>query len=290
LNKVFYKEHETILKKEFGHQATQEIKWIFCHFLNLNPTELFHWLEEKSSGAQSIEKIKNAVARRLQLEPLQYILGSTSFRGHKILVGPGVLIPRPETEILVDILRSHLIGKKNWLGFEYGFGSGAISIALLKENPGGRIVASEPHSLALHWGNQNIQLHHLESKIDLREMAGFPDPSQKYDFIVSNPPYLEIEDEKTMQVEVKDHEPQEALFVPKGCPLYHYEIILLAAAHQLNENGFIAMEIDPRFAKKIKDLFEGNGFSVKLENDLLNRQRIMLASLLERSGGPNGSI
>ena len=159
---------------------------------------------------EEIEEAEKMVSRRLKGEPLQYILGDEYFGDILLKVGPGCLIPRPETWGIVEFACRTL--PKNGLFCELGTGSGAISIAVARERTDCRIFASEISPEALYWARRNLNAYELPN-MELRQGSLFdPFPDMKFDLIAANLPYIPYEERENLQREVRDYEPETALF------------------------------------------------------------------------------
>lgn len=231
-----------------------------------------------------------AVARRrAQGEVLQYLLGVQYFYEHEYRVREGVLIPRPETEILVDTLVKRLnLDHDECLGFEFGVGSGVISIELLSRFSGLKVVGCEVSSIARDVAQENA----LQILGDLKRFSildgSHVDPMQslrgwtaangrRADFLVSNPPYL-LKDSREVDTDVISHEPDEALFARESDGLDYYRHFVESAGELLTANGWIAVEIAHERAMETRELFEGSGWAVTLINDLTGRPRVLMAN------------
>ena len=190
-----------------------------------------------------IEDIEEAVSRRLGGEPLQYILGEWEFYSHRIFVGKGVLIPRPETELLVDAVLEFIAESDNKSPdiLDIGAGSGNISIAIAKKVPGARITALERSKAAVKYLKKNLTYHGLKEKVEIlcRDLSKIP--KESFDIIVSNPPYLNNIDMKNLQREVR-FEPVEALYGGYDGLAYYDDIVNLYKG-SLNDGGIFAFEI-----------------------------------------------
>ena len=167
-------------------------------------------IEPRRLSASEIEEAERMASRRLQGEPLQYILGDEYFGDILLKVGPGCLIPRPETWGIVEFACRAL--PENGLFCELGTGSGAVSIAVARERTGCRIFASEISPEALYWARRNLNAYELPN-MELRQGSLFdPFPGMKFDLIAANLPYIPYEEREDLQREVRDHEPGIALF------------------------------------------------------------------------------
>jgi len=248
----------------------QNVETILAHTLNIKRLDIYLQLERKFSG-KKLEIVFNIISRRKDKEPLQYILGETEFYGYTIKVDKSVLIPRPETELLVEIIIAEENDIKNIL--EIGTGSGALVIALAKKMNGIVIDATDISEDALRIAEQNTILNQVDINIFKSDI--FDNVLNKYDLIISNPPYISLTDYKQLPVEIKDFEPKSALLADDN-GLFFYNKILQKAKDHLTESGKIYFEIGYDQAKKITEIAKENGFSnIKVFKDLNGFDRIV---------------
>ena len=248
----------------------QNVETILAHTLNIKRLDIYLQLERKFSG-KKLEIVFNIISRRKDKEPLQYILGETEFYGYTIKVDKSVLIPRPETELLVERIIAEENDIKNIL--EIGTGSGALVIALAKKMNGIVIDATDISEDALRIAEQNTILNQVDINIFKSDI--FDNVLNKYDLIISNPPYISLTDYKQLPVEIKDFEPKSALLADDN-GLFFYNKILQKAKDHLTESGKIYFEIGYDQAKKITEIAKENGFSnIKVFKDLNGFDRIV---------------
>ena len=248
----------------------QNVETILAHTLNIKRLDIYLRLERKFSG-KKLEIVFNIISRRKDKEPLQYILGETEFYGYTIKVDKSVLIPRPETELLVEIIIAEENDIKNIL--EIGTGSGALVIALAKKMNGIVIDATDISEDALRIAEQNTILNQVDINIFKSDI--FDNVLCKYDLIISNPPYISLTDYKQLPVEIKDFEPKSALLADDN-GLFFYNKILQKAKDHLTESGKIYFEIGYDQAKKITEIAKKNRFSnIKVFKDLNGFDRIV---------------
>ncbi len=234
----------------------------------------FPELEITDEQADTIEK----VLLRLQTgEPLQYILGHTEFYGLMFKVNPSVLIPRPETEELVDwVLLS--APKKPLRILDIGTGSGCIAISLKKKIPDAQVYAIDISTDALQTAKQNAALNQVDIHFVQADILNIEVDLPPFDIIISNPPYVTLDDKKQMHQNVIDFEPHTALFVPENEPLLFYKAIADFALKQLEENGLLFFEINENYGKQTVELLSDNGLKdIELRNDMSNRARMTKA-------------
>lgn len=220
-----------------------------------------------------------AIERLKRQEPIQYVLGEAPFLGRAFQVSPAVLIPRPETEALVQ----YIIDKNPQSGarvLDIGTGSGCIAITLQQELSQTTVHAVEVDPAALHMAQNNAKrlgakVHFIQADI-LRE----PLPAQSWDIIVSNPPYVRIVEQKKMQRRVLAYEPAKALFVSDEQPLLFYEKIIALASQHLAPAGKLYLEINEAFGAAVANLLIHAGFeAVCVRQDLHGKDRWIAGTL-----------
>ena len=220
-----------------------------------------------------------AAARRASAgEPLQYIFGYTLFCGHRIGVEPGVLIPRPETEEMVSLIIRENPGFTG-TAVDLCTGSACIAIALSLAFPDATVLATDNSDKALQVAARNISATGAAvylSKADIlsREPATLPVSN----IIVSNPPYVTESEKRTMHINVLDHEPHDALFVPDADPLVYYRHIIAVADAALAPHGSLWMEVNESYAEKTARLLRHDTYSnLKVIEDTRGKKRFVKA-------------
>ncbi len=218
-----------------------------------------------------IEKLKNFV-------PIQYILGETEFYGLPFNVNESVLIPRPETEELVDWIRTENDRSASLNILDIGTGSGCIAISLKHEFPKSVVDAFDISDEALGTAQSNANRNQLEVDFTKVDILNAPDFEKKWDIIVSNPPYV-LENEKSeILPNVLDNEPHLALFVPDNDPLLFYRSIAKFALKQLKPGGKLYFEINRQYGKATMDLLVESGFTdIELRKDISGNDRMVKA-------------
>jgi len=248
----------------------QNAEAIISHVLKMKLFDLYLNQDIEIIDKQ-LREISEFTKRRMKLEPLQYILGEVEFFGCMIKVNHNVLIPRPETEMLVEIIVK--LERNTNQVLEIGTGSGAIVIALAKNINFNRFDALDISDTALTIAKQNAKLNNVE--IHFFQSDLFENVTKKYDLIVSNPPYIPEKEFKRLPTEIKKYEPESALLA-KNSGLYFYEEILRNAKEHLTESGKIYFEIGHDQASRISDIAEENGFKdIRVYQDLNKFDRIM---------------
>ena len=200
----------------------------------------------------------SALERLKTHEPIQYILGKTSFMDMEFKVNSSVLIPRPETEELVRlILKEDLDGKEI---LDIGTGSGCIAISLAKYLPNAKVTALDISSDSLRVAKQNAKLNNVDIHFINADIFKYKS-DKKYDVIVSNPPYVTQSEQELMKSNVVKYEPKGALFVSDYNPLLYYRTILNFSKLSLNKNGIIYFEINENYKDEIIELVHNYGYS-----------------------------
>lgn len=222
------------------------------------------------------EKVADIIARLSRHKPLQYIVGSARFHGHKFKVNPAVLIPRPETEQLVDLIVDENPASDLRV-LDMGTGSGCIAISLARALKFAQVEALDVSRDALNVARENAAA--LKAKVRFFESDMLsPQPASRYDIIVSNPPYVCWSERDAMDRNVKDYEPAQALFVPDNDPLLFYKAIAPYAAQSLEPGGKLYLEINQRFGADVKCLIEQNGLDeVRIIEDSYGNVRFAAA-------------
>lgn len=235
-----------------------------------------------NEGKELSEFAKNEIDRivdRLILgEPIQYITGNARFYGMDLKVRPGVLIPRPETEELVDWICDDANGKSDLSVLDIGTGSGCIAIALAKHLSFPSVTALDFSKIALDQTNENVELQKVKLKLIEADMYQWNPASDSYDIIVSNPPYIAPDEKADMEVRVKDFEPEEALFVGADDPIKPYRRIEEIASQALKSGGNVYLELNPRFAEEVRAYYESKGWQdVDIRIDSYGKKRMLKA-------------
>lgn len=223
--------------------------------------------------------LEEVLSRLKKSEPVQYVLGFAYFMGNRYVVNKDVLIPRPETEELLE-----LVYKKSERGsftaIDIGTGSGCIAVELSKKYPKARVYAVDVSERALavaseNSKNQNVQINFVSDDILHPAMEKYP----TFDLIVSNPPYIASEEKEFMHANVLNFEPHLALFASN--PLEFYEAIARFAEEKLNSDGKIFLEINPVYAESTLEIYQRTGFSdIELVKDITGKQRFLFCRKL----------
>ena len=232
--------------------------------------------QESELPAFASERIADIIARLRRHEPLQYVVGNARFHGHRFKVTPAVLIPRPETEQLVDLIIDENPGSDLRV-LDMGTGSGCIAISLARALKFAQVDAFDVSRDALAVARENATALKVKVRFFESDML-LPQPPGRYDIIVSNPPYVCWSEREAMDRNVKDYEPGQALFVPDNDPLLFYKAIAPYAAQSLERGGHLYLEINQRFGNEVKRLLEDNGFDeVRIIEDSYGKVRFAAA-------------
>lgn len=222
------------------------------------------------------EELWNNYVADLNLQkPVQYILGYEYFAGEKFTVNKNVLIPRPETEELVNWIAEDYSNEENLNVLEIGTGSGCISISLSKKLSDAKIVATDISVGALAIAKKNStdlgsEIYFLKDDILNTELS-----KHSWDIIVSNPPYIPVEESNLIDVRVKNHEPNIALFTEEKKPLQFYEAIINFAIKSLKPSGSLYFEMHEDYAQSVAQLPIDNGLLWEIKNDIYGKQRMI---------------
>lgn len=234
--------------------ARLEAEWMLCAVLGLDRVGLYVNFDKPLTDPE-LALFRGMVARRARREPLQHILGTQEFMGLEFTVTPAVLIPRHDTEVLVEEAARRAAPAGRIL--DIGVGSGCIAVALAKSLPQAEVWGVDKSAEALALAGRNAAQHGV--RVTLFEGSLFePFPGQRFDLIVSNPPYIPTGDLENLQPEVRDFEPRSAL--DGGADgLDFYRLIIPAAPGQLSPGGWLLFEVGIGEAEAVQALFENTG-------------------------------
>ena len=235
-----------------------------------NPVLLERTIEALDDKSISLETFHNLLARRILHEPLQYITGTAYFRNLELKVGPGVLVPRPESELLVGAVLTHIANLPAPVSvIDLGSGSGALALAIATEASNSRVIAVEKSDEALVWLKKNVETIVEDLRIvhsDVNDAL----PGIKCDVVIANPPY--IEDESDLPRDVVEHEPAIALFGGKDGMDAPRQFIS-SASRLLKSGGLLAIEHNEKQGTFIKDALSADFEEIQLHQDLAGRPR-----------------
>jgi len=240
-------------------------------------------------SSEDLIRLKSSTKLLEQEIPIQYILGKTEFYGFPFILNKHVLIPRPETEELVNTVLNkvskleplHPIEKEKKLKIlDIGTGSGCIPISLKKSLPFAEITAIDVSNEALTIAKKNAVLNKVDINLTQQDILNTTSLNQLNDVIVSNPPYVRESEKKEIKNNVLNNEPHMALFVEDNNPLVFYNKIAELAKNHLTKNGTLFFEINQYLGKETVELIKLKGFNkIQLKKDIFGRDRIIIASL-----------
>jgi release factor glutamine methyltransferase len=236
--------------------------------------------KDKLVSAADSEKWNQYIDALKSYEPIQYLIGTTHFYGLDFKVNSNTLIPRPETEELVDWMLKDIAntnsGVSNLKILDIGTGSGCIPITLAKHLPLAKIVSMDVSESALEVAQQNADSNEVEVDFILQNILELDCFPNVFDIIVSNPPYVRNSEKKYMKTNVLEYEPSLALFVSDEDPLIFYRKIAVLAHQNLNEDGLLYFEINQYLAQETHDMLVKLGFqNIELKNDFRGNPRMM---------------
>ncbi|ADY73021.1 protein-(glutamine-N5) methyltransferase, release factor-specific [Desulfurobacterium thermolithotrophum DSM 11699] len=265
-----------ILRERGIKSARLDAELLLAHSLGFKDRIKLYTEFERPLTEEEVENYRQLIKRRAKGEPVAYLTGEKEFFGFTFKVQKGVLIPRPETELLVEVVYDYLKDKEDKTIVDVGTGSGCIILTLYKLlGDKHRYIGTDISSIALKVANENKELlgcNNVEIvKMDLLKEINYP-----VDVIVSNPPYIPFGDKK-LDKEVLKYEPAVALFGGKS-GLEIVERLIGESAKKLSSNGFFAIEIGKGQSKGVKKLLEKAGFrNIKLHKDLAGVERVISA-------------
>jgi len=269
---------ENILKKGGIEEYQAEAKLIVLELSGCSYEQILMGLEIPNS-----EKILEIAKKRVETKaPIQHLLGFSRFMGEKYIVNSNVLIPRDETEILVNCAYDLIKNHQNKLDIlDIGVGSGCISCALAKklQDKEIEILGVDISTDALEVAIENVSKLDLVRKVILRKSDIYSKirPIEKFDLIISNPPYIPLKERENLQNEVKNFDPELALFASDENGVEFYARIIEGAINCLKPNGFIAFEVGINQAQIVKNMLEKEFKNIEIINDLAGVERVITA-------------
>lgn len=275
---VIQKSAEFLARKDVDSPRLQT-ELLLAHLLKLPRMKLYLNFDRTLSDTE-LDAVRTLVRRRGQREPLQHIIGSTSFCGLELAVNRNVLVPRPETELLAEAGWEFLstLNPQPSTALDFGTGSGCIAIALAVKCPATRIVALDASPDALCVAVQNAERHGVRERIEFLHgdgLAALP-AGDHFDLIISNPPYIPSAEIATLQPEVRDFDPRAALDGDVD-GLAFYRLLATQAAAYLRPGGKIMLEFGDGQAEAIQKLFTPPHWSVEaVRADYTQRERFLL--------------
>ena len=276
---------ETLHDVYSKNELDQLVKSLLMSRLQLDSTG-YLLASESTLSDEVLAQLKSDIHRLSMHEPLQYVLGTTSFYGLEIQCSPAALIPRPETEELVDWVISE-VQLASCSVIDLGTGTGCIPLAIKSKRPSWHVSGIDVSQDALALARSNalsLTLDvHFEGLDLLHDLSDFG-LKETFNVVVSNPPYIPHADGMSMLPNVLNHEPHIALFVPDSDPLLFYRRIVVFCEQYLNIDGYVFVEIHEELAEETKQLFHKAGFAnIELRKDLQGKSRMIKAQRVSLS-------
>lgn len=250
-------------------------EYIICHVLEMDRMSLYLEFEKPLKNEEKIKIRELLIKRGKNKEPFQYIIGYEEFYGYKFKVDKNVLIPRPETELLVEAILEEIKNIENPKILDIGSGSGAIGITLALKRKDAVVLGVDISEEALKISNENKEINNVNNIKFIKSDVFSEIKYKEFDLIVSNPPYITEKDYSELMLEVK-HEPKTAL-VAADDGYYFYKKISKEAPLYLKNKGILAFELGINQYEKVKEYMLENSFiNIKIKKDYGNIERIIL--------------
>lgn len=269
---------QTLIPTYDEREAKSIARLVFEQRFGLSMTDICIGKDKQLSDKTNNETEKIA-ERLLQNEPVQYVLGCETFCGRTFKVRPGVLIPRPETAGLIELmkqLRDPLKPSADIL--DIGTGSGCIAVTAALDIPGAHVTAWDIADEALDTAAENAKELGAQVRTVRQDALLPPEDKDVWDFVVSNPPYICEKERAEMSRNVLDHEPAKALFVPDDDPLRFYRAIARYSRPALRQGGWLLFEINPLYADDMMTMLAGEHFDrISISDDMFGRKRFAVA-------------
>jgi len=265
------------LKQKGVESPRLEAELLLAHARQCQRIRLYTDIDEELTDAQRVQ-MRESVQRRAKREPLAYIIGTREFYGRRFEVGPGVLIPRPETETLVDTCLERIPKDQPRTVAEVGFGSGCIAITIARQRPLCKVTATDVSARAMEIASRNVQQLEVSDRVTLLSgdvLEPLLADGAMFDGLISNPPYIRDDERESLAPEVSQHEPAEALFAGTD-GLNIVRRIVAGASNILKPGAFIALELDPAQCDAVAKLLKASGFgTTAVRCDLSGNKRIV---------------
>jgi release factor glutamine methyltransferase len=261
-------------------EATVITDWVFENIASIKKSDLIK-NPLQQVPAPVIKKLKEKQEQLMLHQPVQYVLGQTSFYNMQFQVNHKVLIPRPETEELVNfVINSWRFESRQVSFLDIGTGSGCIAIAIKKNLPSSKVMTLDVSYDALEIASKNAVANKTNVQLtlfDFLDESRWPE-LMLFDAIVSNPPYIPNKEKEKLDKNVVDFEPHTALFVPDNNPLLFYEKIARFGRSHLNYNGKVYLETHEDYTKDVAALFAETYQQVLVKKDLFGKERMVIAT------------
>ncbi|MBN2613935.1 MAG: peptide chain release factor N(5)-glutamine methyltransferase [Bacteroidales bacterium] len=263
-----------------GPEANQLAYLIVNHLLSYSKIDI-HLKADERVSEDIFQQTREIVNQLIENKPIQYILGQTEFYGIKLSLNSHVLIPRQETEELVEwVIKDHINNQPAVL--DIGTGSGCIAIALAKKLSGSAVHSVDISGQAIDLASENARQNQVNIRFAVYDILGNkPFPFDlKYSIIVSNPPYVTLSEKKFMKKNVTGYEPHLALYVNDHDPLVFYRKIAAFGLEHLAPGGCLYLEVNERFGEEVVKLFKDNGYQyVIIKKDINGKDRMVKATI-----------
>lgn len=269
--------HDELTLKYPKEEIDSFFYWLISHYLGLEKFVLVLQPDYVVSKEQQ-QPLFEGLAALKKGQPIQYITGETEFSGLPISINSSVLIPRPETEELVDwILDDYKNNTEELKVLDLGTGSGAIAVALASKLANSEVFAMDISDKAIELAIKNAEKNKVSVIFKKEDIFKLPfRAATDYHIIVSNPPYVKMSEKALMHQNVLEYEPHLALFVPDKDPLKFYRPIVKYAQESLLLNGALYLEINEKEGKDIAELMEENGFNaIEIRKDIFGKDRMV---------------
>lgn len=258
-----------------------DVRLLLMYVTGLNKVDVMISLDKEVSEEKRIVFIQ-LVKKRKEYCPIAYLIGEKEFYARSFFVKRGVLIPRADTELLVESVLEKIEKSNTTTGFEVGVGSGAISITLLCERPKLVMTASDIEDIPIEVSKKNAVSYEVQDRFHLCHCSLFDKMEEReFDFIVSNPPYISFEEKTELMRDVVDYEPHSALFGGKD-GLFYYRSIVKEGRKYLKDGGFFAFEIGCDQAQAVTEICSAYGLQdILVKQDLAGKDRVVIATKRE---------
>lgn len=281
IKEIYHRELDEIYPKQ---EVDSMFYLVIEHFLGLErfilaiDPEIVITKEEEQYLFEGLSKLKKE-------QPIQYVLGETTFMDLKIMVNESVLIPRPETEELVNWVLEDIENLDgNLMVIDIGTGSGCIAISLSRLKPNLNVTAIDISRSALELAKKNALINEVDVQFNLVDILKARSLGKNFDIIISNPPYVREMERDKMRNNVLQNEPNSALFVPDEDPLLFYRTIAKLARDGLTRNGALYLEINQYLGEDVKMLLKEFNFSeIELRKDIFGNDRMIRAKLASKN-------
>lgn len=260
--------------------ARLEAELLVAEALELDRLKLFLSLDRPVTGAE-VDRARDLLVRRAAGEPVAYLTGRREFYGRDFAVGPGVLVPRPETELLVDLVRARFRGREEepLRIADLGTGSGCLAVTLAAELPGARVLALDVADAALEFAARNAEALGVAERVRVERADGVAGlvalAAEPLDALVCNPPYIDPAAPEGLEDDVRRHEPEEALFAPAGDPEHWVRALLEALPRLVRPNGVLVVELGAGQGPRALALARERGRDAALHRDLAGHERVL---------------